>query len=179
MNSLKIQFGLVNDCLRACVFGSFLDEKKPHDNAWDTFCDMCYSDVLLSWNCIFGTRSQETHWRNFVSEIQIPRNEEFHPFKKQLILEHLNVTEKEWDEYHNSMVTARNERIAHINIGEKVLKLPNILFAMNSCQRYREWLIEYCVMLNKHDSSIRVSKTSSSDVCRLYLTEIEKIYYGL
>ncbi len=120
MNEWNQQFGLVHDCLRACVFGDYLTKKNSKHGAWPSIADMCYSDAVISWNSIFGVYSSETHWKTFVSKIEIPKGDELKDFNKDMIIEYLGITETTWGAFHKSMVDARNTRIVHLNTKQKI-----------------------------------------------------------
>lgn len=174
------QFGLVDDCLRACVFCDYIwRQNPPEDSAWPAISDICYSDAVISWNQVFGQRSQETHWTKLVHKIEIPTDDKLKPFKQEMIAMYLGVTETEWEEFHKLMVNARNTRIAHLNVGYKIKNLPNITKAMHTAYLYRDWLTEALHLGNRIGYNIKISQDRAKDAVKKYREIIARSYNGL
>ena len=180
MDPWNQQLGLTDDCLRACVFADYIGRQKPpFESAWESIVDICYSDAIITWNQIFGQRSQETHWSKFVEKLEIPKGDKLKPFNKDIIISYLGVSEKEWAEYHQSMVDVRNVRIAHLNTDHSLETLPNITKAMHCAYIYRDWLLEAILLANRMGFNFKVSETRAKDAVNTYRAQIEKAYHGL
>ncbi len=82
---IEVQFGLVHDCIRACIYADHIANAKPKEAAWLSIVDMCYSDAIISWNAIFGNNSQETHWEKLLEVLPPPLNSALKPFSKAII----------------------------------------------------------------------------------------------
>jgi|TARA_R100000501_G_C2612296_1_gene106593 hypothetical protein len=174
------QFGLVDDCLRACVFGEYIwSQNPPEDSAWPALSDICYSDAIISWNQLFGQRSQETHWTKLVKNIEIPDGDKLKPFNKEMIITYLGIIEKEWEAFHKLMVDSRNTRVAHLNVGFSIYTLPNITKAMHTAYLYRDWLTEALHLGNRLGYNINVSQDRAKDAVEKYRELIANAYSGL
>lgn len=178
MNELEIQFGIIHDCMRGTIYGDFLGRKELSNSAWPSIMDMCYADAIISWNQVFGQRSQDTHWSKFVKKLKLPEGTKLKPFTKQIILDYLEITDEEWKIYHCSMVKMRNIRIAHINISES-LDVPNTTWALHCCYIYREWLIQALHILKENGLDIKITEDKSKQVLLTFKEQINNSYNGL
>lgn len=179
MNEWDQQFGLVHDCLRACVYGDFLAQERNQNGAWPSIMDMCYADAVISWNSVFGGDNNETHWKKFVSKISIPKEDKLKPFDKQMIIEYLGITDQEWKKFHKVMGDVRNTRIAHLNVKQNLHELPNITWAMHSCYLYREWLIQSLHLGNRLGYKIKIADQTTKQVVNEFKSQIKSAYTGL
>jgi len=179
MQSIDIQFGLVHDCIRACVYGDFIARKKPTKGAWPSLMDMCFSDSIITWNQLFGVRSQETHWSKFVSQLKIPQGEKLKPFSKEIITGYIEISDSEWTIFHDKMTATRNTRVAHFNIEQELESLPNITWALHSAYIYREWLMQVLEMQSRYGSTRSVTEQSTKWVLDHFYNEISDAYNGL
>lgn len=177
------KFSLLDDCLRSCVFTSYIWEKKPQEgSAWVNIADLCYSDAILSWNKLFGQKNQETHWSKLSPQVKIPEVDALRPFDRDLIIEFLKISEEEWNNYHKSMVDFRNTRLAHLNMKQRVEMLPNLTLAMHCCYLYRDWLSEALRMANRSGQSghkIKVADQKASDSVKFFKEQIKLACNGL
>lgn len=180
MDLFSQQIGLVDDCLRACVYSDFIwKQNPPKDSAWLSIADMCYADLVISWNSLFGQNSQETHWKNFVSQITLNENQKLKIFDKEMLISYLNITESEWAAYHNEMVDTRNVRIAHLNVAKPIKQLPNLTIAMHCCYLYRDWLMELLQLKQNDGLPVKVSQQRAKDAVKIYSQQIQSAYVGL
>ena len=174
------QIGLADDCLRACVFGDYIMIRRPPpDSAWRSIADICYSDAVITWNQLFGQRSQETHWTKFVSQLKIPKGDKLKPFGKEMIIQFLDISEDEWNKYHHSMVAVRNLKVAHLNVNQPVDELPNVTNAMHCAYLYRDWLMEAMLLANRMGYNFKVDKNRAKDCVNIYKGLIEKACKGI
>lgn len=86
IDPLDVQFHLTHDCIRACVYADHIGRLKPKAMAWPSICDMLYADTVISWNALFGTATQETHWRVFTKDLVMPSGANLKPFGCQLLV---------------------------------------------------------------------------------------------
>jgi hypothetical protein len=180
MDIWEQHFGLVDDCLRACVFGDYIFRQNPPvDSAWLAIGDMCYADAVVSWNQLFGQRSQETHWSKLTKQIKIPEGGKLRPFGRDMILEYLSITDEEWIRYHKEMVDMRNVRIAHLNLSQSVDSIPNLNKAMWCSYLYRNWLTEALHLGNRIGLNISVSEQRAKDVTEIFKNKIHNAYNGI
>ena len=175
VDPLEVQFHLVHDCVRSCVFADHIARLMPAAEAWPSICDMCVSDAIMSWNAIFGTTSQETHWKKLVESRPLPAPSTLRPFGKDLIVEYLKTTPDEWEKYHASMVDFRNTRLAHFNHAVVRERIPDITWALHSAFIYREWLLS---LLRAHQSAgrkISITKTTGEEMMEIFKRQIAEI----
>jgi hypothetical protein len=175
IDPLEIQFHLVHDCVRACIYADFIARNKPKGAAWLSICDMLYSEAVISWNAIFGTNSQDSHWKNMIKKLPIPNNSNIKPFCKDMILDYLKTDAVEWEKYHASMVDFRNKRLAHFDFKVVREEFPNFTWAMNSAYLYREWLISLLLEYRKTGKDIAVTETSGEAMVALFKSQISEI----
>ena len=161
------------------MYGDFLAQKKVQEGAWPSIMDMCYADAVISWNSIFGQRSQETHWSKFVSKITIPKNDKLKPFDRHVVIGYIETNEEEWTAFHTAMVNVRNTRIAHLNTNKDLHGLPNITWLLHSCFIYREWLIQALHLGNRLGYEIKITDQNTKEVIEGFKSQIANAYTGL
>jgi hypothetical protein len=174
IDPLAVQFALAHDCIRACIFADHINKINPKASAWLSLSDMCYSDAIMSWNAIFGMDSQDSHWKNLVAKVSLPRDSPLRPFHRNMIVSHLNTTEKAWTQYHQRMTEFRNKRLAHfvhIPVGDP----PNITWALDSACLYREWLMSLVRAYQVAGFSVRISQTTGHEMLEKFRTQITEI----
>jgi hypothetical protein len=179
MSPIQQQFNIVHDCIRACVFFDHIYRQKPTNCAWHSLKGMCYSDAIITWNKLFGVWSQETHWKNFVSTIKIPVNGEFELFTKEKMIDAIEMTESQWDTFHQSMLDTRNTRVAHLNLTQEIDSLPKLKWVILSACFYREWLVQVLKKDKAIDFSKNIAEQSSSWVVNDFYEQIRAAYNGL
>ena len=175
IDPLEVQFHLVHDCIRACVYADHIGRAGVKKDAWLSIGDMCYSYAILSWNHIFGTNSQQSHWKKLLANVPLPARSPLEPFGKAMIVEYLKTTDDEWDRYHAKMVEFRNDRIAHFDHSVVRDKSPNVTWALHSSYLYREWLLS---LLRAHQASgrpIKITETTGEAMLALFRAQIEEV----
>ncbi|WP_192985544.1 hypothetical protein [Pseudomonas sp. EggHat1] len=175
IDPIEVQFGLVHDCIRACVYADHIHQVPNKKDAWLSIMDMCYSDAIMSWNTIFGTNSQETHWKKLAAALPVPKQSQLKPFDKAMIIDYLNISDGEWNEYYKRMVDFRNHRLAHFQHTIIEQEPPNITWALHSAYLYREWLLS---LLRAHQAAgvkMKITKTSGADMLALFKKQIEEL----
>lgn len=180
MDLFSQQIGLVDDCLRAYVYADFICKQKPPlGSAWVPIADMCYADLVICWNGLFGQNSQETHWKKFVAQITLTKEDNLKLFNKDMLLSYLDISETEWSSYHEEMKNTRNVRVAHLNTNIDINHLPNITIAMHCCYLYRDWLMELLCVMQKRGLQLKVSQQRAKDAVQIYTQQIERAYAGI
>jgi hypothetical protein len=173
LDPLAIQFGLLHDCIRACIYADYIIRKEIKHDAWWSIADMCYADAVTSWNCIFGANSQESHWKKFVSQAAIPQKSNLKPFSRGLLVQHLGISESVWGEFWKSMTDVRNKEIAHIDPNHSFDHLPNTTLLLHSACCYRDWLIALMEEQRKSGKSISFEGPTNTEVIHLFKTQIK------
>jgi hypothetical protein len=175
IDPLEVQFHLVHDCIRACSYADQIGRLKPKAAAWQSICDMLYADAVLSWNAIFGTTSQETHWKKLAEHLVIPPGANLKPFGRDMIVEHLKTTPKEWSAFHASMVDFRNTRLAHFNHSVVREEFPQLTWVMHSACLYREWLLSLLHARKKAGENLKITETTGAKMLELFKDQISEI----
>ena len=175
LDPLEIEFHLVHDCIRAITYADYVARKKPDAEAWLSIVDMFYSEAIISWNMIFGTDSQELHWKNISKKLPLPNGSKLKPFGKELITEDLGITTVEWEKYHKEMRDMRNERIAHFNYKISKKSPPNVTWALRSAYLYREWLLSLLKEYKKMGKPISITETGGEEMIKLFEKQIAEI----
>lgn len=161
LHLIEQQFGLVHDCMRACVYGDYIERVAPKDEAWMSIRDMCYSDAIISWSSIFGVYSEETHWKKLVEQFECPKGERLRVFSSSSIEAYLGISHDEWQEFWKKVIDVRNHRIAHTVVSYRIEDLPNVTWLLSSSYIYREWLIELLKLGKRLGHDIKVTEQSS------------------
>ena len=175
IDPLEVQFHLVHDCIRACVYADYIARKSPKKDAWISIGDICYSEAIMSWNSIFGTNSQESHWKKLVAKIPLPARSPLKRFGKTMIVEYLGTTEPVWEQYHASLVNFRNDRLAHFNHNIVREDVPNLTWAMRSACLYREWLLSLLRAHQAAGSDLKVTETTGEIMLAMFNAQIAEI----
>lgn len=172
---IAVQFGLIHDCIRACVFCDYIMRKQEKQDAWWSIADMSYADAIVSWNGIFGVNSQESHWKKFTKQEAIPSESKLKPFSTELLLQHLGMSSNEWKKYWRTMTQMRNKRLAHLDHGFSMKSYPNITNAMHSACFYRTWLRTLIEEQQKFGESIAFDGPTNDELIQLFRSQIEEI----
>src|ERR1700690_561835 len=142
VDPVEVQFHLAHDCIRGCIYVEHIASVCAKNNAWVSICDMCYSEAIISWNQLFGTDSQEAHWKKLAEVLPIPAGAELEPFGMAMVVDGLNIAKDDWKKYHKEMVDFRNNRLAHFDFGFRYEGRPSLTWALQSACLYREWLLK-------------------------------------
>lgn len=175
LDQLDRQFNLAHDCIRACVYADYIGRKLPKGDAWLSIGDMCYSDAIITWNAIFGSDSQESHWKKMAPIIPIPKHSTLTPFGKTMIANYLNITNEEWEQFHASMVSFRNTRAAHFIINLENGTIPDLLWAKKSACHYREWLISLLQAYQAAGKNVKITETTEKEMLATFEVQIAEI----
>lgn len=175
IDPIDVQFGLAHDCIRACVFADHINRTTHKSDAWWSIMDMCYSDAIVSWNAIFGSDSQSSHWKHLMEELRVPERAVLKPFCRAMIVNYLSTSEAAWRKYHKQMCDFRNNRLAHFRTDISGQEPPNVTWALHSAYLYREWLLS---LLRAHQDAgrrIKITETSGPEMLALFRKQIEEV----
>lgn len=178
MNRIKAidaQFGLVHDCIRACVYADHIDRITHKKDAWLSLGSICYAEAIITWNHIFGANSQKSHWKRFTKLVPVPEGSRLKPFGPQVIACYLDIPVETWASYHASLVSVRNDLLAHFDHESKMGQLSNLTWAMHSAYLYRSWLIsllnEYC----SRGCNIKVTSELGPEILDIFQRQISEV----
>ena len=172
---IEVQFGLAHDCIRACLFADHIARTKPKLEAWLSICDMCYSDAVIAWNSLFGSKSQSSHWKKIAESLPIPSSSKLKPFGLSMLLTYLGATEEQWKAYHKSLVDFRNNRLAHFRTEVSSVEQPNITWMLHSACLYREWLIQLLKAQQREGRNIMVTETTQKEMLAMFRRQISEV----
>lgn len=175
IDPIKVQFHLAHDCVRACIYVEHIASLNALSNAWVSVHDMCYSEAIISWNQIFGTDSQQAHWKKLSETLPIPPNAKLKPFGMAMIIEGLNITEVQWRKHHQEMVNFRNNRLAHFDFCIQDENPPNLTFALQSACLFREWLLDLLRAYQTEKPVVGISNITGKQILQLFRNEIAEI----
>ena len=178
LHQLEVQFDLTHDCIRACVYTDHIARIRPRGDAWLSICDTLYADAILSWNHLFGTNSQESHWKDWVKRAPVPASSRLKPFTASMVAQYLNTTLDDWATYHALLVDLRNNRIAHFNWKVVRSSLPNLTWAMHSAYLYREWLLQLLQAYRDGGVAVSITQTTSKAMVEGFKAQISEICLG-
>ncbi|MBO6809728.1 MULTISPECIES: hypothetical protein [Marinobacter] len=83
-----------------------LDEGTGYFFPFRSICNALLCDAAISWCKVFGSNTEETHWKAVVGDEQRFR---------ELLFRQLNVTDKEFKAYWQEMTNFRNKIVAHFD----------------------------------------------------------------
>lgn len=175
IDPLLVQFHLVHDCIRACIYVDHLVKTQRPEHAWLSICDILYSEAVTAWCSIFGTNSQESHWKRTIGGLPIPEGAKLKQFSKEMIADYIGISVSDWMKYHAEMTNFRNKRLAHFDHKTVIEDAPNITWALNSAYIYRSWLILLLKEYQKRGATIKITKTSGKDMLSVFRQQIEEI----
>ncbi len=135
---LGMQFHLLHDCIRSIIYFRVLTSTKDKQSSWVYVTDVLSDHLIQSWCKIFGSTGEATHWKKLAEKEEIKKI--IIPYSKDNILHATSLSDEEWQEYHSSMLTARNEFFAHFDMDSMQLNYPNLDSALKTAISYREWL---------------------------------------
>lgn len=137
---------------------------------------MCHADAIMSWNSIFGTNSQKAHWKKFIERLPVPSGSKLKPFSPALMLVNLEISEEKWKSYHQEMVNARNNWLAHFDQDVPLKPFPNLGWALRSCYVYRYWLLALLGEYKSQGANIDVSGITNEEMKALFEKQIEEAF---
>lgn len=119
---------------------------KYKDNFRQDYWILIFNNFLdiavLEWCKVFGSRAEKTHWSH-----HIQNEDKF----RQEILNHLNLSRKEWGKYWESMKSYRDSVVAHHESNPNFTNYPNLDYALVSCYFYYEIIIKELRLVKVYD----------------------------
>jgi len=85
VDPIDLQLHVVHDCIRACIYADHMARQKRPELAWISLCDICYAEAVISWNGIFGTDAQPSHWKQLLELLPVPEFSDLRPFSSDVI----------------------------------------------------------------------------------------------
>ena len=175
----KIQFGLTDDCIRSCTYLDRITRRRLANGSlpefWESLWGILYADSINSWCQLFGTTSNESHWTRFIENFNLDDGTCAVPiFGPELITNHLQIEQRDWEIYHREVVNFRNKRTSHIDHKWTVERFPDLEWALRVCALYRDWLADFLTAWQK-TSRITNIEVRAMDAIRIYSRQITEI----
>jgi len=101
--------------VRRMIEGIALDPKQTF---WIMTVNLLADAAAVEWCKVFGSWDEDTHWTQVVPK-------ERHDQIRTDLLKALGLTQAAWEEYRNSIVSYRDQMVAHHDLDATVAKYPH------------------------------------------------------
>jgi hypothetical protein len=101
--------------VRRMIEGIALDPKQTF---WIMTVNLLADAAAIEWCKVFGSWDEGTHWTRV-----LPKEE--HDQVRAALLDELDMTQSEWETYHDGILRYRNELVAHHDLNASVAKYPH------------------------------------------------------
>jgi hypothetical protein len=98
---------------------------EPKQTFWNMSMNLLFDAATLEWAKVFGRYGDDTHWTNV-----IPTDE--HDEARAALLKQLELTQTEWAAARDSIVTYRDEHVAHHALGSTLENFPHYDIALKA-----------------------------------------------
>lgn len=115
---IELQYDKIVDFSRSFIYYKTLHKSLPlmqsqvDEQFWRHSIDSFLNLTIIDWCMVFGTDSNELHWKKAINE----NNINFQKVIEGEILKNTNFSIDEWKEYHKTMLDFRNLYSAHRHI---------------------------------------------------------------
>lgn len=90
----------------------------PKQTFWIMTVNLLADTAAVEWCKVFGAWDEDTHWTQVVPK-------ERHDEVRANLLKAIGLTQAEWEEYRNSIVSYRDQMVAHHDLDATVAKYPH------------------------------------------------------
>jgi hypothetical protein len=101
--------------VRRMIEGIALDPKQTF---WIMTVNLLGNTAAIEWCKVFGSHAEDTHWTRVLPESR-------HDDVRQSLLKQVQLTEEKWKEYRDSIVSYRDQMVAHHDLNATVAKYPH------------------------------------------------------
>lgn len=91
---------------------------EPKQTFWIMTVNLLADTAAIEWCKVFGSRDEDTHWTQVVPN-------ELHDEVRANLLGAIGLTQEEWEAYWNSIVSYRDEMVAHHDLDATVTNYPH------------------------------------------------------
>lgn len=98
---------------------------EPKQTFWIMTINLLGDAAAIEWFKVFGSWDEDTHWTKVVPETQ-------HEEVRTALLRQLRLSQEEWEAYRDSIITYRNQMVAHHDLGTAVTMYPHYDKALES-----------------------------------------------
>jgi hypothetical protein len=145
------------------VLNKLYNDMRQRSEFWTTTINAHLLRAIIDWCMVFGTESNELHWKKVVTGKNIQRD-----FRRHL-LSASSMTQNQWDDYWRDMTTFRNKYTAHRIAMESYPTTPKMDTALLVATTYDQWIRgcikESCIVFfdepslqNRYDRITRISQ---------------------
>jgi hypothetical protein len=110
-----------------------LDDKFLPYRPFRHLSDTLLYDIVNSWCKLFGSKSEESHWKNLLSD---------HDHFRAHLLHALSYTPQEYSAYHLELTEFRNKYVSHFEPARSITRVPKFDKAHDSMVALNDYLIE-------------------------------------
>lgn len=137
-------FRLVYVVRNAACYEALSQYKDEFEQNWWILIYNNFFDIaILEWCKVFGTDSEPTHWKNLIAD---------HDAFRQGLLSALGTDQASYAAYWETMMSYRNELLAHRFTNPSVKNYPTLDFALKSSFYYYSILIK---MLKRYPDDLK------------------------
>ena len=115
------------------VLSHTYSEMKTKSEFWTKTIDAHVVRAILDWCMVFGTNSNEIHWKNVIVDRQYQIDFRCH------LRNILKLTKAQMDQFWSEMTTFRNNYVAHRIVSSKFPSVPYFDKALKIATSYDEW----------------------------------------
>ncbi len=98
---------------------------EPKQSFWIMNINLLADAAAIEWAKVFGSRDEDTHWTK-----AFPKDR--HDEIRAALLKHVGLSKEEWEKYRDSIVSYRNQIVAHHDLDANVEKYPHYDVAISA-----------------------------------------------
>lgn len=96
---------------------------EPKQTFWIMTVNLLADAAAIEWCKVFGSRDEDTHWTHVLPN-------ERHEEVREELLQQLALTMEQWKEYRGTIVSYRDQMVAHHDLNAAVAKYPHYDMAL-------------------------------------------------
>lgn len=96
---------------------------EPKQTFWIMTANLLVDTAAIEWCKVFGSRDDDTHWTRVLPH-------ERHQEVREGLLKQLGLTMEQWKEYRGTIVSYRDQMVAHHDLNAVVAKYPQYDMAL-------------------------------------------------
>jgi hypothetical protein len=99
--------------------------REPEQTFWNMTLNLLFDAAALEWAKVFGSRGDDTHWTKVLPADQ-------HDATRAALLQHLGLTQAEWEGHRTAMLAYRDEQVAPHDTGTTIPNFPRYEVALKA-----------------------------------------------
>lgn len=147
-------FTTMYDALRSLTYHrALIDAGVEESKFWTHTRAQLIRTFVIEWTKLFGTDSNEVHWKKLVTE---------QPVFRSAVLASAGITEQEWKEYWLELRTFRDKVVAHLDPFDLPDSVPDMTIARAILIGGYQWIREQTIAEGvEHDGPEDLEKWSN------------------